>query len=411
MPLNPHSANLARYAEKIVVAAECLKRGNLAAADILCRDAIDTNGHAAEPWLLLGKIAVELRLFEKAQRYFSEARSRGLEHAGLSTAAAMQHPSHSREPKNQRFILLSAWGAGFWSDVSHILGGLVLAEITGRTPIVYWGDASRYAIPGRDAWRCYFEPIPPDTEPPNLTALSRPESPSTGHGPSYISRDDDLIAPECFLSVAEIAPWIPESHVLAGLSVEDILRYAAQKYLRPQHDIISQARSFFDRHLAGQRYVAVHVRGTDKAAEFVPRVSTEEFISIVTRRAFEIVDELDPRFNIFLLTEDRRIKAAAEHRYPGRVITTPALRMDGEIAPHFSNSDDRHRLGTEVMIDVLLALRADAFVGFGGSNVSAMISLLRNWAAGHCALIGPVLLFRRSAFLYLPEELRHLAIA
>jgi hypothetical protein len=85
--------------------------------------------------------------------------------------------------------------------------------------------------------------------------------------------------------------------------------------------------------------------------------------------------------------------------------------MDGEIAPHFSNSDDRHRLGTEVMIDVLLALRADAFVGFGGSNVSAMISLLRNWAAGHCALIGPVLLFRRSAFLYLPEELRHLAIA
>lgn len=399
---------MATNAEKIAVAIECLKRGNLAAADILCRDVVDTDAEAAEPWLLLGEIATELLLFDKAQRYFVEARSRGLEHAAASAPATMQSSSSSRSPLNPKFISLSAWGAGFWSDVSHILGGLVLAEITGRTPIVYWGDASRYAIPGRDAWRHYFEPIPPGIERPDSVLLYR-DSPSYRHGPSYIARDDDLIAPECFLSVAEIAPWIPEDHALSGRSTEDILRYAAQKYLRPQLDIISRARRFFDRYLAGERYIAVHVRGTDKAAEFVPRVSTGKFISIVTSRAFEIVDGLDPRFNIFLLTDDQRIKAAAEQRYPGRVITTPALRMDGEIAPHFTNLEDRYQLGIEVMIDVLLALRADAFVGLGGSNVSAMISLLRDWAPGHCALIGPVLLFRRSAFLYLPEELRYIA--
>jgi hypothetical protein len=286
----------------------------------------------------------------------------------------------------------------------------VLAEITGRTPIVHWGETSRYAIPGRDAWTYYFEPIPPGIERPDAVVPRARESPTHHHGACYIASDEDLIAPECFLSVAEIVPWIPDGHTLSGRSAEEVLRYAARKYLKPQRNIITQARGFFDNHLSGERYVAVHIRGTDKAVEFVPRVCTEEFISFMTRQAFEIVDGLDSRFNIFLLTEDQRIKDAAEQRYPGRVITTPALRTDGEVAPHFSNNTERHHLGMDVMIDVLLALRADAFIGFGCSNVSAMISLLRDWPAGHCALIGPVLLFRRSAFLYLPKELRHFAI-
>ena len=401
---------MATSVEKVAVAAECLKLGNLAAADILCRDAIDADTDAREPWVLLGEIAIELRLFEKAERYFAEARHRGLTDATVSARrTAMRKPLPAST--NPRFISLSAWGAGFWSDVSHILGGLLLAEITGRVPIVYWGETSRYAVPGRDAWTLYFEPIPPGIERPNAAAPRAPETLIYRHGPCYIASDDDLIAPECFLSSAEIAPWIPDGHALAGRSAEDLLRYTARKYLKPQREIIAQARSFFDYHLSHERYVAVHVRGTDKAAEFVPRVSANEFVSIVTSRAFEIVDRLDPRFKIFLLTEDQRIKDAAERRYPGRVIVTPALRTDGEVAPHyFLNSTDRYRLGIEVMTDVLLALRADAFVGFGGSNVSAMISLLRDWAPGHCALIGPVLLFQRSAFLYLPEELRHLAI-
>lgn len=400
---------MATNVERVAVAAECLKRGNLAAADILCRDAIDADADVGEPWVLLGEIAIELHLFEKAERYFAEARRRGLTDSAVSARkTGLRKPLPA--PTNPRFISLSAWGAGFWSDVSHVLGGLVLAEISGRVPIVHWGETSRYAVSGRDAWTLYFEPIPPGIELPNAAVARAPKTPIYRHGPCYIVSDDDLIAPECFLSSAEIAPWIPDGHALAGHSAEDLLRYAAQKYLKPQREIIAQARSFFDHHLSRERYVAVHIRGTDKAAEFVPRVSANEFVSIVTSRAFEIVDGLDSRFKIFLLTEDQRIKDAAERRYPGRVVATPALRIDGEVAPHFLNSTDRYRLGIEVMTDVLLALRADAFVGFGGSNVSAMISLLRNWAPGHCALIGPVLLFQRSAFLYLPEELRHLAI-
>lgn len=59
-----------------------------------------------------------------------------------------------------RFLLIKSWGCGFWSDVDHVMGQLLAAELTNRIPIVYWGPNSLYAGSFQsNAFELYFEPV------------------------------------------------------------------------------------------------------------------------------------------------------------------------------------------------------------------------------------------------------------
>ncbi|MCR2600326.1 hypothetical protein NSP09_24715, partial [Salmonella enterica] len=57
-----------------------------------------------------------------------------------------------------RYLVIKSWGFGFWSDVSQVLGSLLLAEITGRTPVTHWGRNSLFNDgSNRDSFALYFE--------------------------------------------------------------------------------------------------------------------------------------------------------------------------------------------------------------------------------------------------------------
>ena len=45
-------------------------------------------------------------------------------------------------PKFGGYLLIKSYG--FWSDVEHVIGALLLAEMTGRTPVVHWGGNSYF---------------------------------------------------------------------------------------------------------------------------------------------------------------------------------------------------------------------------------------------------------------------------
>ena len=90
------------------------------------------------------------RTFEPARRNLAKAR-------GKSASTSCSHPGARNEP---RFLLIKARGYGFWSDVSHVLGALLLAVMTGRIPVTYWGYNSRFTEgSGRDAFELYFKPV------------------------------------------------------------------------------------------------------------------------------------------------------------------------------------------------------------------------------------------------------------
>ena len=58
------------------------------------------------------------------------------------------------------YLLIKTWGFGFWADVDHVLGQLLLAEITERTPVVYWSPSSLFSDgSSRNAFEIYFDPL------------------------------------------------------------------------------------------------------------------------------------------------------------------------------------------------------------------------------------------------------------
>ena len=96
---------------------------------------------------MLAIISLKLGFFDQARRHMEAARQ-------------LIQPSDRRE----RFLVIRAWGAGFWADVLHTIHGLALAEASGRTPIVHWGLECRYRRAGiENAWPLYFEPVSPHT--------------------------------------------------------------------------------------------------------------------------------------------------------------------------------------------------------------------------------------------------------
>jgi protein O-GlcNAc transferase len=406
-------------AQRLDAARYCVDHGNLAAADILCRDTLDSEPESARAYSLLGTVAARLQDHERAAEYLRLAVKHGGGFAAKRALTAVRRAGGSKpEPNGPRYLVIKSWAAGFWSNVNHVVGGLILAEITGRLPIVWWGKLSLFGDgTDRNAFEFYFEPVsgpsPRDIFtrsdatffPSKWTPWNLLSEQSTALLPYnqrmgaiyFLNRPETVAVADFFLSVAEIAPWIPASHHLAGLPVADLYRYAIAKYLRPVPAIVAGAEQFIAQRFGGAAFAAAHLRGSDKAREIV---NMEAGLGM----AFDRIDAVRGETPIFIMTDDQRLADQAAARYGARAVMTDCRRTGSDVGTHFLQDVDRRRLGEEVMRDVYIALGAARFVGLGASNLAAMVSMMRPWPTDGCELIGEPMLLRRSAFLYLPRN-------
>ena len=124
------------FDQDLTFASQALEVGNLAASEILCRDVLDKGGDDVVALTLLGRIAHMIGSTDRAADYFRAALAIEPNNAEVLNRlqAAIDHGpiESSSEP---RFLLIKSWGFGFWSDVSQVLGSLLLAEVTGRIPV------------------------------------------------------------------------------------------------------------------------------------------------------------------------------------------------------------------------------------------------------------------------------------
>ncbi len=154
-----------------VAANDALARGNLQLADYLCREALRDDPQDALAMSLLGHMASGLRRYQLADAWFTRAlsvRPEAVEIAGWrdrarEMAQAARALSASTAPKSvarQKYLLIKAWGYGFWSDMDHVVGQLLLAELTGRTPVVHWGSNTLFGASGvANAFELFFRPV------------------------------------------------------------------------------------------------------------------------------------------------------------------------------------------------------------------------------------------------------------
>ena len=388
-------------------AADQLQRGRLGAADGWCRRGLATAPTDPAGLNLLGCIAALAGLHAAADDAFTAALPLAAARDNLELLAG-EEPMPARTGPG--FVLIKSWGYGFCAELAHVLGGLLLAGITGRTPLVHWGRRCLFSGGKDDGFGHFFAPVSNVT----LADLKVLEGASLfpagwsletlecdrpvvrpGEGPAaleFLARPETILVCDQFLGVADLAPWIPSGHRLHGLPLPACFKALVDTYLHPLPEITAAAAAFRARHLAGGPVLAVHLRGSDKVLE-VPDMDE------ANQRSLALFEALPADWRILLLTDDTRFARRLRERHGERLVMTDCRRSADATGIHYHAGEDGPALGREVLTDLLLALEADRFLGNGRSNVSALIAVLRTSKGRDSTLVLENQLLHHSCFL------------
>ncbi|MSP49184.1 MAG: hypothetical protein EXQ95_07635 [Alphaproteobacteria bacterium] len=379
--------------ETLSRAQKALHEGDLSRANRLLQR-LHAAGHAdATSHQMLAIVAVELGLFDHAGRHMAEARRVA--------------PAPDNRP---RHLLIRAWGAGFWADIQHTIHGLVLAEASGRTPIVYWGRESRYRrAKVDDAWRLYFEPVSPltvaDAEeeglsifPPKWTRANLREirvNKDSGEWSSLsglylLKRDEDVTVLDFYTDLDDFAPWLAPGHPLAAADPEPELGRLFRRHLRLRPDLAAEVDRLSATVLRRRPTIATHYR-TQSLPKIVEAIDRKGLGPEVYVEAIDRYLAGKPEAGIHLLTDFAPAVLYFRERYGDRVSCLDVARVENidEKTLELLPQHDGVMLAHQVILDTFLAARCDAFVGDGASGVSLAVTRLKEWPAGTATLFRP----------------------
>lgn len=306
-------------------------------------------------------------------------------------------------PINQdKYLIIKAWGHGFWSEVHHLLVQLLVAELTHRMPVPYWGTNCLFKSPSssngiQDFFKGFDSPnlaelceqsdiYPPKWNSHNITSedVNKFSGDYAKRSAQYfLNRPERVVVSDFYTSLTSIKPWIAKDSVYYGLSEDDIYKRLFDKFIAPTDAIQALADDFYQRHMANRNWIAVHMRGSDKIHESpgLQQTNTHYFGFIDRMLA------LNPGIGIFLMTDATPILEQFQSTYGERVIYTASERTASNVGVHLSTHDG-HKAGQEVLIDVLIALKCDYFIGNKESNVSLAIANMKHWPEGLGFVLG-----------------------
>ena len=406
-----------------------LQKGNIPLAEIYIRMVLSREPNDPYALNFLGWISSALNLYEIAIFYFEKALEKDnkweLPHENidkiknyLKTKTDYNHNQIIKNDKtiNTKYLLIKAWGYGFFSDVGHVLGQLLISELTERLPIVYWGKNSLFGDGTEvNAFEHYFESFsklsinefqkntysywPPKWNNTNLKSddVNKWQGPYSRMAGQYLlNRPENVVISDFYSGIIDIKPWIPSNHPLFKLSINEIYYYLVNKYLHPKTLIKKRVDSFLHNKLMKSAFIAVHARGSDKALEL-------KNLNSVNKQYEDIIDKkilLDPSLKIFLMTDDTRILNRYYELYGDKVVVTKSQRTNDNTGVHYKNSSNSLELGLEVMTDVYIAAKAKTFIGNGWSNTSQIVRYLKRWSEKDIHFIGPEINLSTNTFLH-----------
>jgi len=302
-------------------------------------------------------------------------------------------PSEKEQVINSRakFHLAKAWGFGFGSEMSALMGQAYLAEACERSLIVHWGSNFLYRKnPGEECvFADFFEPFNnlsisdakpylKDVYPPKWkeqTLAQENIGKRSGDYAKlsalyYLNRPEALTVSDYYAGVINIKPWVDPSLALSQLSLDQAYRYLAKKYLKPQRAIVEQVNAFIRQYLSVP-FVAVHARGSDK----------------------------DEGYRALTSIPGQTLQCA-QQRLANMPSNSKLFLM------HYDNNTDKQTAGKEMLLDMLIAARADCFIGLGLSNPSQLIKYFGDFSEDDYILFGENRLKQFNTHLYKTIEVR-----
>jgi hypothetical protein len=303
---------------------------------------------------------------------------------------------------NDRFLLIKAFGWGFWADMDHLMGQLLAAELSGRIPIVYWGTNSLYSdTNGTNAFELYYEPVtaysindllrpdytfyPPIWSYKNITTEDLDKTTYVYRNLGDLMKSDvNVVVSDVHYFARPIMEFMKKDHWAYGMTPLQVFRCLICKYLKLKPDILTEIGQFYNTFLKDNTPVlAVHIRGTDKVQEVANLASLNKRY----RKEIERYLQLYGVKKIFFLTDTKSILDQYKRLYGDMLVSTESNRgVDKDTAVQLDNYMNRRRKGIEVLKDTYLAARSDYFIGNGYSNVSFAVNRLKDWPESHITL-------------------------
>lgn len=298
---------------------------------------------------------------------------------------------------NDRYLLIKSWGCGFWSDVDHVMGQLLVAEITNRIPVIYWGTNSLYGESFKtNAFELYFEPVseysiydlvntqytyyPPMWTYENIIIedLDKITWVYRNLG-EIISSNANVVVSDIHYFIRPIINFIPKEHWAYGMTAHEIYRELFDRYIKLKPDIEQEIDEFYMNEMQGfSPLLGVHIRGGDKVREV-------ENLSHLNKQYHKNIQEFIGEYKVeklLLLTDCKEMVDDFIHRYGSLVVYTECRRglinATGD-APHLQDYTVKRRKGIEIIKDTYLAAKCDFFIGNGYSNVSYTVKRLKDW--------------------------------
>ncbi|MBL8877404.1 MAG: hypothetical protein JNM86_16555 [Phycisphaerae bacterium] len=410
----PMAAQDERHAGMVAYATDAMSRGEYELAERVAREVLAEGGRLPEAWELIAETALRVSRPDIALGAIEKAEALRASPAPATAAlrARALIPAKPSPAGNDRYHIIRSWAQGFWSDVDHVMGQLLVAEITGRKPLVHWGANSRFRdateTGDANAWESFFEPVssvkiaeitdrglayfPPKWNDANLTIGDN----GAFHGPhsriaalDFFAREEAVTVSDFHAPMLALTHWIPREHRLHSKPVSRVFMDLMRKYLKPKREFLTRADTFAGKHLS-KPTIAVHVRGSDKAKELGD-------LSAAAALYHQAIASLSPLMGgkpkILLVTDWAPAEAEYRARYGDRVIVSEATKTSLSTGLHFQPSLIGRKLGEEVLMDALIAARCHAFVGLAYSNVSAFIGYLgrltKGWDDSRAIQIGP----------------------
>lgn len=412
----PIPVDISRQNQLVAYARDAISRGEIELGERVCREMVAAGWGDGRTWLLIAEVACRVERADVALASIGRAEKEGAPAAEIAKMRRAAEGCDSgraaaggieRAKEQGRVHIIRSWGQGFWSDVDHVIGQLIVAEMTGRTPIVLWGENSRFGEGAGNRWERFFEPVsegvltagrdffPSKWRESNLMVAENGAFSGPGSRIAFLpflSSGADATVSDFHAPVVAISHWIPAWSGLSGKSVRALYCEVLGERIRVKDAIVSRAAEEAGRlgiGGAGGAVIAVHVRGSDKVVEMGDMRPVHAAYHAEIEKQIGVLGK-DAR--VLLLTDWEPAAVEYRARYGSRLIETSATRTTGGVGLHFQKDRDGQRLGEDVLIDTLLASRCDAFVGLAYSNVSLFMSYFasqRGMADTRIALIGP----------------------
>ncbi len=391
-------------------ARHCLDADNLHYADLALQVCHQRYDQDAVSYNLHAELAYQIGLTNKAVEFLDLAIERRPDYTDAidNRVAILQRPEQVLDVGGTpRYLLINAWGGEMGTELLYLMQQLLLAEMTHRIPIVYWGSTCLYNDdPSVDCYGNFFKPLngldlgelyPLQGQAfPKLWRaralsdagqVSRWRNADNGQiyrltGVHYLNRAEALAVAGEFTSIKKLLLWLGPHSEWAKLSVCDVYRGLLKRYLRPTANLLEQANSFINYTFTGQPFVAIHLRGTNK--------HHEQEASAIRSINDELIDQLHSRHQeerIFVISDDSREIDRMRQRFGARVKFIDAIRSNSDTIGALHDTRQKRKIGNEVLLDVLIAARAQRFYGCGFSNLACLISYLHSNA--HASTLEP----------------------